>query len=93
MPYYISLAEKFPKWRDALQAAVAALDACANYGGFLWSAGYSFDEAGFTKFKTDEGRKILADEGRKAMQKDIEAVKQFEKILEIEEAVAKFKKS
>ena len=86
LPHYISLAEKFPQWRDALQTAVAALDACANYGGFLWSAGYSFDEAGFTKFKTAEGRKILANEGRKAMLKDIEAVEQFEKILSSEGA-------
>jgi len=87
LPYYISLAEKFPEWRDALQTAIAALDACADYGGFLWSAGYSFDEAGFAKFKTAEGRKILADEGRKAMQKDIEAVEQFEKILSSEETM------
>ena len=86
LPHYISLAEKFPEWRDALQAAVAALDVCADYGGFLWSVGYSFDEAGFAKFKTAEGRKILADEGRKAMQKDIEAVEQFGKILSSEEA-------
>jgi len=84
LPYYRSLTEKFPDWKGALDIAIAALDACADYGGFLWGAGFSFDEAGFEKFKSAEGRKILADEGHKAMQKDMEAVEQFEKILESE---------
>ena len=81
LPYYRALAEKFPQWRDELTAAVAALDACADYGGFLWSQGFTIDENGYEKFRDPAARKVLADEGRRAMQKDMEAIQQFEKIL------------
>ena len=81
LPYYQSLAEQFSEWRDELNIAISALKDCASYGGFLWKQGFTFDAAGFEKFRTPEARKILADEGRKAMMKDMEAVKQFEKIL------------
>ena len=84
LPYYRALAEKFPEWRNELDAAVAALDICAEYGGFPWKHGFSFKEPGLEKFRSLEGRKILADGGREAMQKDIEAVEQFEKILKKE---------
>jgi len=67
-----------------IDIAVTALDACADYGGFLWKQGFKFNENGFEKFKTIEGRKILADAGREAMQNDITAVEQFEKILQSE---------
>jgi AraC-like DNA-binding protein len=87
LPYYQSLAKRFPEWRDELEAAVEALDACASYGGFLWSQGFSFDEAGYEKFRNREARKILADAGREAMRKDIEAVEQFEKILRKEKLI------
>ena len=60
------------------------IEACASYGGFLWSQGFSFDEAGYEKFRSLEARKILAEAGRDAMNKDIEAVEQFEKILNCE---------
>lgn len=56
---------------------------CASYGGFLWSQGFTFDEAGFEKFRSKEARKILADAGREAMRKDMIAVEQFEKILKL----------
>jgi len=85
LPYYRSLAERFPEWRDELQTAIDALDACASYGGFLWTQGFSFDEAGYEKFRTPEGRKVLADAGREAMRKDMEAVEQIEKLLQKEE--------
>ncbi|MGJ4851544.1 helix-turn-helix transcriptional regulator [Bacillota bacterium Meth-B3] len=81
LPYYRSLAERFPEWRDELNIAAAALDDCSKYGGFLWAQGFSFDEKGYERFRDPAARKILADEGRKALQKDIEAVEQFEKIL------------
>ena len=81
LPFYRSLADKYPEWRNELETAVAALDECSKYGGFLWTQGLSFDIAGYEKFRTYEIRKILADEGRKAMQKDIEAIEQFEQIL------------
>jgi hypothetical protein len=81
LPYYRSLAEKFPEWQKALNIAITALDACADYGGFLWTQGFTFDNAGFEKFRSNEARKALADAGRKAMQNDVVAVKQFEEIL------------
>lgn len=86
LSYYRSLSEKFPEWREELERAVDALDACASYGGFLWSQGFTFDEAGYEKFRTPDARKILADAGHKAMQKDMEAVEQIEKILHRESA-------
>jgi AraC-like DNA-binding protein len=83
LPYYRLLAERFPEWKNALEIAIQALDACASYGGFLWSQGFTFDEAGFEKFRSHEARKILADAGREAMRKDMLAVEQFEKILHV----------
>ncbi|HBL84679.1 MAG: hypothetical protein A2Y17_11135 [Clostridiales bacterium GWF2_38_85] len=84
LSYYRSLAGHFPEWSEELNIATEALEACASYGGYLWSQGFSFDVAGYEKFKTPEGRKILADAGCEAMKKDIEAVEQFEKILKKE---------
>lgn len=81
LPYYRSLAEKYPEWSEELNTAVAALDECSKYGGFLWSQGFAFEGEGLEKFRNPAARKILADEGRRAMQKDMEAVEQFEKIL------------
>lgn len=82
LPYYRKLAEAFPEWKGTLKTAVEALDACASYGGFLLSEGFTFDEAGFEKFRSLTARKILADAGREAMRKDMLAVEQFEKILQ-----------
>jgi AraC-like DNA-binding protein len=81
LPYYRRLAERFPEWREPLEAAVQALDACAAYGGFLWSQGFTFDAAGFEKFRSPEARQILAAAGREAMRQDRLAVEQFERIL------------
>jgi AraC-like DNA-binding protein len=81
LPYYRQLAEQFPEWRNNLEPAIQALDDCASYGGFLWGQGFTFDEAGFEKFRSQEARKMLADAGREAMEKDRFAVEQFEKIL------------
>jgi len=47
LPYYRSLAERFPEWRDEINAAVQALNDCASYGDFLLSRGFTFDEAGY----------------------------------------------
>jgi hypothetical protein len=82
LPYYRHLAERFPEWRDHLEPAIQALDECASYGGFLWGQGFTFDEVGFEKFRSQEARKILAAAGREAMGKDLLAVVQFEDILE-----------
>lgn len=83
LPYYRLLAERFPEWKYALETAIQALSDCASYGGFLWSQGFTFDESGFEKFQSHEARKILADAGREAMNNDMLAVQQFEKILEL----------
>lgn len=84
LPYYRSLAERYPEWKTELKIAINALDECSKYGGFLWSQGIGWEGAGLEKFRSKGGRKILADEGRKALQKDIEAIEQFEKILQSE---------
>ena len=84
LPYYRSLAEKYPEWCEELNPAAAALDECSKYGGFLWSQGFAFEGEGLEKFRDPAARKVLADEGRKAMKKDMEAVEAFEKILEKE---------
>lgn len=77
------MAERFPEWKDALETAINALNECASYGGFLWSQGFTFDEAGFEKFRSPKARKILADAGQEAVRNDMIAVEQFEKILEL----------
>jgi AraC-like DNA-binding protein len=82
LPYYHQLAQRFPEWRNQLEPAIQALDDCASYGGFLWGQGFTFDEAGFEKFRSQAARKMLADAGREAMGKELFAVEQFEKILE-----------
>ena len=84
LTYYRSLAPRFPEWKTELEIAVDALDECSKYGGFLWSRGIGWEEAGLEKFRSKDERKILADEGQKAMRKDMEAVEQFEKILKNE---------
>lgn len=47
----------------------------------MWSQGFSFDDEGYEKFRSPQRRKALADEGRRAMKKEIEAIEQIEKIL------------
>jgi len=85
LPYYRSLAEKFPEWRDELETAIAAMDICARYAEFFWAQGLSVHKKDWEKFRDPALRKIIADEGRRTyMQKDIEAIEQFEKILEKE---------
>ncbi len=84
LDHYRSLAEKFPEWREELNAAAAALDECSKYGGFLWTQGIKFEGEGLEKFRDPAARKVLADEGRRAMRKDMEAIEQFERILEKE---------
>lgn len=81
LPYYRSLAGRFPEWKAELEIAINALDECSKYGGFLWSQDIGWEGAGLEKFRSKDGRKILADEGREAMQKDMEVIEQFEKIL------------
>ncbi|MCL2445407.1 MAG: helix-turn-helix transcriptional regulator [Oscillospiraceae bacterium] len=83
LPYYRSLAKHYPEWRKELKAAVAALESCAKYGGYLWEIGFSMDDFKTDKFADLAMRKKLADEGRRAMQKDMEAIEQFERILSL----------
>ena len=74
LPYYCSLSEKFPEWREELNAAIAALDACVDNLGFMWT-----NEV--TEFRDLAVRKRFADAGRVCMRKDMEAVGCFEAIL------------
>ncbi|MEO3944735.1 hypothetical protein [Gorillibacterium sp. CAU 1737] len=84
LPYYKQLVNLYPEWAQELNTAIAAWSECANYGGYLWSQGFSFDDEGFEKFRSPHMRKILADEGRRAMKWDIEAIEQMERILQKE---------
>lgn len=85
LPYYRQLAGLFPQWKQALETASAAWEECASYGGFLWSRGFTFDQAGFEKFRSVEERAVLAEAGCAAMQQEEQAVKQIESILCLEE--------
>jgi len=84
LPFYRSLAKRYPEWQEELTVAVSALDACSQYGGFVWKLGFTGDNYK-EKFRDPIVRKSLADEGRKAMENDIIAIKQFEKILQKED--------
>lgn len=84
LPYYEKLVKIFPEWAQELDMAIAAWRECAVYGGYLWSQGFSFDDVGYEKFRDPKMRKILADEGHRAMKKDVEAIEQIEKILQRE---------
>lgn len=84
LDYYRLLSKQYPEWDEELQTAIAALDACSKYGGFLWTQGFAFEGEGLEKFRNPAARKILADEGYRAMHKDMEAIEQFEKILKKE---------
>ena len=81
IPYYQHLIKEFPEWKENLEKAIIALDQCADYGGYLWSQGFTFDDAGFEKFRSPEARKNLADAGRESMKKDEFAIEQFEDII------------
>jgi len=81
IPYYQHLIKAFPEWKENLEKAVTALSQCADYGGYLWSQGFTFDDAGFEKFRSSEARKNLAHAGREAMKKDEFAIEQFEDII------------
>ena len=84
LEYYRSVAERFPEWKPELDIAIDAFDKCVKYSGFVWSLG--FDRENYAEKFRDVGvRKILADEGRKAMMNDMTAIEQFEKILKKEE--------
>jgi len=80
LPFYGKLAQAVPEWREKIHKAMDAWEACGQYGGFLWKY-VSMDEAGYEKFRDPAIRKILADEGRKAKAKDMEAVAWIEEIL------------
>ena len=78
LPYYRSLTEKFPEWCDELNIAIKSLESCVkDHLGKMWVD----DVEDFRDLAT---RKKLANAGRKCMQKDMEAVEQFEKILKKE---------
>lgn len=80
LPYYRSLAEKFPEWSDSLLPAVEAWEDCSSYGGYLWKY-MGMNNEGLEKFRTPELRKILATEGYRCREKDKEAIGWIDKLL------------
>ncbi len=81
--YYQYLADHYPEWKEHLDPAIAAWKECSAYGGFLWKY-VTMDPAGYEKFTGPAIRKILADEGRRSMAKDIEAIEHMEALLKQE---------
>ncbi|MDD4495167.1 MAG: hypothetical protein PHV32_12645, partial [Eubacteriales bacterium] len=51
LPFYRLLAEKYPEWREELETAIAALDECSKYGGFLWTHGVGWEGEALEKFR------------------------------------------
>ncbi len=80
LPYWESVHTENPDWAEPIAEAIDAWRACAQYGGFLWKH-LTNDEAGFRKFADPAIRKILADEGRRAMALDQAAVAAIRKLL------------
>ena len=83
LPFYRNLAERYPEWCEELTVAISALDDCSQYGGFVWKLGFTGDNYK-ERFCDPIARKTLVDEGRKAMENDMIAIKQFENILQKE---------
>ena len=81
--YYQYLADHYPEWTEYLTPAIAAWKECSVYGGFLWKY-VTKDPKGYEKFTDPAIRKILADEGRRSMAKDIEAIEHIEALLKQE---------
>ncbi len=81
--YYQYLADHYPEWTEYLIPAIAAFKECSAYGGFLWKH-VTMDAAGYEKFTDPAIRKILADEGRRSMAKDVEAIEHIEALLKQE---------
>ncbi len=83
LPFYERMAREYPECAKPLGEAIDAWRACSVYGGFLWSH-LTMDEAGFIKFADPKIRKILADEGRRAMELDRRAVEAVRGLLDAE---------
>jgi AraC-like DNA-binding protein len=81
LPYYRSLAEKFPEWKEDMDAAVAALNDCAQSATLWYELGIRQDEKGYELFRQPDIRKKLADRKRAALTSDKLAIERFEKIL------------
>ena len=78
--YYQYLSDHYPEWTEHLVPAIAAWKECSAYGGFLWKH-LTMDPAGFERFTDPAIRKILADEGRRSMAKDVQAIEHIEALL------------
>jgi hypothetical protein len=80
LPYWEKVRAENPDWAEPIAEAMDAWRACAAYGGFLWNH-LTMDEAGYRKFADPGVRKILAEEGHRAMELDRKAVEAIGKIL------------
>lgn len=80
LPFWERMKAKNPDWAEPLGEAIEAWRACAAYGGFLWKH-LTMNEAGYQKFADPGIRRILAEEGRRAMALDRKAVEAVEKII------------
>ena len=85
LPYLEGLAQRIPEWREELLEAVEAWRDCGSYGGYLWGQGLSFSEEGYRAFRDPAVRRKLAAEGRRCMERERDAIRCLERILEREE--------
>jgi hypothetical protein len=83
LPYYRSLLLSNPEWTPYLEPAIKAWEDCSSYGGYLWQY-MDMSSDGLEKFRNPAIRQILAKEGRRCMEKDIEAISWIEKLLQKE---------
>lgn len=80
LPWYRGLAQAVPEWAPELGLAIGAWEDCSSYGGYLWKH-LSFDDSGLERFRLPEVRRALAEEGRRCMRRDEEAISHIESLL------------
>ncbi len=80
LQFHERMASAYPEWAQPLNEAIDAWRACSEYGGFLWKY-LAMNEAGYVKFADPAIRKVLADEGRRAMELDRQAVEAVRTLL------------
>lgn len=88
LPGFRKLAAAVPEWSPELEAAIELWDGCASYGGYLWQhvglsalAEQPDNKAALEEFRKPETRKILADEGRRCLELERQAIGRIEALL------------
>lgn len=83
LPFWEQMRETYLEWQEPLNEAIGVWRKCAEYGGFLWQY-VSMDETGYKQFARPEIRKLLSEEGRRAMALDRQAIAAVQQLLKDE---------